>query len=64
VPRIQRFAHTVQRLAYVNFFKPEQRDDRRPDDVLARDGQPVSASAAWSATSYSEFVPYRNPSVR
>jgi hypothetical protein len=61
VPRIQRFAHTVQRLAYVNFFKPERRDERRPSDVLARDSQPASTSAAWSATSYSEFVPYRNP---
>ena len=64
MPRIQRFAHTVQRLAYVNFFKPEQRDERRPDDVLARESQPASTFAAWSATSYSGFVPYRNPSAR
>jgi hypothetical protein len=63
VPRIQRFAHTVQRLAYVNFFKPEQRDVR-PDDVLVPESEPASTSAAWSATSFSGFVPYKNPSVR
>jgi hypothetical protein len=63
VPRIQRFAHTVQRLAYVNFFKPEQRE-ARPDDVLVRESEPPTAFAAWSATSYSGFVPYRNPPAR
>jgi len=63
VPRIQRFAHTVQRIAYVNFFRPEQREVR-PDDVLVRESEPPAPFAAWSATSFSEFVPYRNPSVR
>jgi len=47
----------------VKFFKPEQRD-LRPDDVLARETGPATSFAAWSATSYSEFVPYRNPPVR
>lgn len=63
MPRIQRFAHTVQRLAYVNFFKPEQREVR-PVDVLVRESGPESTSPAWSATSFSEFVPYRNPQPR
>lgn len=66
MPRIQRFAHSIQRLAYVSFFKPEQRDDRRPDDVLGPESlrEPSWTSDAWRATSFSEFVPYRNPSTR
>lgn len=64
MPRIQRFAHTVQRLAYVNFFKPEQRD-ARPDDVLVPESEPAPTSfAAWSATSFTGYVPYRNPMSR
>ena len=63
MPRIQRFAHTVQRLAYVNFFKPQERDPR-PDDVLVRERGAPTSFAAWSATSFSEFVPYRNPPAR
>jgi hypothetical protein len=63
VPRIQRFAHTVQRLAYVKVFKPDQRDVR-PDDVLVPESQPAPTSAAWSATSFSTYVPYRNPPTR
>jgi hypothetical protein len=63
VPRIQRFAHTVQRLAYVNFFKPEQRE-ARPEDVLVRESEPAPTLAAWSPTSFYEFVPYRNPQPR
>jgi hypothetical protein len=63
VPRIQRFAHTVQRLAYVKLFKPEQRDVR-PDDVLVPEAEKSSRYAAWSATSFSEFVPYRDPAAR
>lgn len=63
MPRIQRFAHSVQRLAYVQFFKPERRD-LRPDDVLVRESEPSMSCAAWKATSYSEFVPYRDPAVR
>ena len=64
MPRIQRFAHTIQRLAYVNFFKPEQRDARRPDDVLVREAEPPTSFAAWSATSFTGYVPYRNPPTR
>lgn len=63
MPRIQRFAHTVQRLAYVKLFKPEQRDVR-PDDVLVPEREPPENFAAWSATSFSGFVPYRNPPAR
>ena len=63
MPRIQRFAHTIQRLTYVNFFKPEQRE-ARPDDVLVRDPEPPTSFAAWSATSFTGYVPYRNPPTR
>jgi len=63
VPRIQRFAHTVQRLAYLKLFKPEQREVR-PDDVLVPESEPASTHAAWSATSFSGFVPYRDPQPR
>jgi hypothetical protein len=63
VPRIQRFAHTVQRLAYVKMFKPDHRDVR-PEDVLVPENETPSTFAAWSATSFSEFVPYRNPPTR
>ena len=63
MPRIQRFAHTVQRIAYVRMFKPEQREVR-PDDVLVPEPEVPSSFAAWSATSFSGFVPYRNPPIR
>jgi hypothetical protein len=63
MPRIQRFAQNIQRMTYVSFFKPEPRD-HRPDDVLVRDAEPVSSFAAWSATSFSGYVPYRNPPTR
>ena len=63
MPRIQRFAHSVQRLAYVKMFKPDQRDVR-PDDLLVPEPETPATFAAWSATSFSEFVPYRNPATR
>ena len=63
MPRIQRFAHAVQRRTYVNFFRPE-REALRPDDVLTSPGEAPARHAAWSATSYSGFVPYRDPPVR
>jgi hypothetical protein len=63
VPRIQRFTHSIQRIANVNFFKPEPQD-HRPNDVLTHDVEPVASFAAWSATSFSSFVPYRNPPTR
>ena len=63
MPRIQRFTHSIQRIAYVNFFKPEP-PDHRPNDVLSHDVEPVVTSAAWRATSFSGFVPYRNPPTR
>ena len=63
MPRIQRFAHTVQRLAYVKIFKPEQREVR-PDDVLVPQNESAATFEAWRATSFSEYVPYRNPPTR
>jgi hypothetical protein len=55
--------HTVQRLAYLKMFRPEQRDVR-PHDVLVPESETPATFAAWSATSFSSFVPYRNPPTR
>ncbi|HTU64759.1 MAG TPA: hypothetical protein VMF52_02310 [Steroidobacteraceae bacterium] len=65
MPRIQRFAHSIQRLTYVNFFKPEPREVR-PDDVYSSTPtDSVSPSyAAWNATSFSGFVPFSSPPGR
>jgi hypothetical protein len=63
VPRIHRFAQTVQRLAYVNFFRPEPRDTW-PHELQVHAESAAASSAAWSATAYSGFVPYRNPPTR
>jgi len=63
VPRIHRIAHSIQRITYVNFFKPEP-PDHRPDELVHRDAVPAATFAAWSATSFSGFVPYRNPPTR
>jgi len=63
VPRIQRFAHAVQRLAYVQFFKPERRE-LRPDDLEVRGDEDGPRYAAWKATSYSGFVPFQSPPSR
>lgn len=65
MPRIQRFAHAVQRFTYVQFFKPEQRDFR-PDDLVVRgEGEEENTRyAAWKATSYSGFVPFQSPPSR
>ena len=63
MPRIQRFAHSVQRLTYVAFFKPEARDVR-PDDLYTRNSEEDTRYAAWKATSYSGFVPFQSPPTR
>ena len=63
MPRIQRFAHSVQRLAYVAFFKPEARE-HRPDDLHVRGDDEGIRYAAWKATSYSGFVPFQSPPTR
>lgn len=63
MPRIQSFAQTIQRLAYAESFRADQRDVR-PDDVLVPETPPASTFAAWSATSFSTYVPYQNPPTR
>ena len=63
MPRIQRFAHAVQRFAYVQFFKPEPRD-LRPDELWTRGDEEGPRYAAWKATSYSGFVPFQSPPAR
>jgi hypothetical protein len=47
----------------MKIFKPERRDVR-PDDVLVPESEGMPTFAAWRATSFSEYVPYRNPPTR
>lgn len=64
MPKIQRFAHSIQRITYVNFFRPEPRD-LRPEEITAPATRLDTPNyAAWSATSYSGFVPFSSPTSR
>jgi hypothetical protein len=58
MPRTQRFGQYIQQVAYTQLFQTEERDER-PDDVLARESDDVRQISAWSATSYSGYVPFR-----
>jgi hypothetical protein len=59
MPRTQRVAQYIQRLAYESLFQPEEREER-PEDVLTSAPETPNY-ASWSATSFSEYVPFRNP---
>jgi hypothetical protein len=59
MPRTQRVAQYIQRLAYESFFQRVERDER-PDDA-PRAPEPTPDYAAWNATSYSAYVPFRSP---
>jgi hypothetical protein len=59
MPRTQRVAEYIQRLAYESLFQNESRDER-PEDVL-RASESTSNYASWSATSFSVYVPFRGP---
>ncbi len=60
MPSAQRVKQYIQRLAYETFCPEEARDDR-PGDVLKRVPAPTPIYAAWSATSYAGYVPFRSP---
>jgi hypothetical protein len=62
MPRSQRVAQFIQRLAYENIFERDERDDPRADrDVLSRMPESSPSYPAWSATSFSSYVPFRGP---
>lgn len=58
MPRNQRFADYIQRLAYEALFQPEERDEW-PEELLPRAPEVSPNYAAWSATSFSSYVPFR-----
>jgi hypothetical protein len=60
MPRTQRVAEYIQRLAYESLFQHDRRDER-PEDVLPREPQSGPSYASWSATSFSDYVPFRGP---
>ena len=59
MPRTQRVAQYIQRLAYESLVQHEERDDR-PDDVPPRTAATPSYPS-WNATSFSAYVPFRGP---
>jgi hypothetical protein len=63
MPRSQRVAQYIQRLAYENLLQPHERDERPPDDDEAqlREPTPTPHYSAWSATSFYTYVPFRGP---
>ena len=60
MPRTQRFVQYIQQLAYESVWEQEGRDER-PDDVLAPAPSPEPNYAAWNATSFASYVPFRVP---
>jgi hypothetical protein len=60
MPRTQRIKQYVQQLAYESLWQQEERDER-PEDVLQRDPAPTPHYAAWSATSFASYTPFRVP---
>ena len=62
MPRTQRVAQFIQRLAYENIFQPAERDEPRADqDSSARPPETTPSYAAWNPTSFSSYVPFRGP---
>jgi hypothetical protein len=59
MPRTQRVAQYIQRLAYISLVKHEERDER-PDDVLSPEPETPNYEC-WNATSFSMYVPFRSP---
>jgi len=60
MPSTQRVAHYIQRLAYENLFQPEKHDER-PEDAPPRAAESAPNYSGWSATSFSTYVPFRDP---
>jgi hypothetical protein len=62
MPRTQRVALFIQRLAYENLVQPDERDEPRADETaLASSPQETPTYQAWNATSFSTYVPFRGP---
>ena len=62
MPRSQRVAQYIQRLAYENLLQPHERDEKPLDvDALLREPAPTPRYSAWSATSFYTYVPFRGP---
>jgi len=62
MPRTQRVAQFIQRLAYENIFQPDERDEPREDrEAGGRPPETTPTYAAWNATSFSTYVPFRGP---
>jgi hypothetical protein len=62
MPRTQRVAQFIQRLAYENLFQPDDRDEPRSDrEESARAPAMTPSYSAWNATSFSGYVPFRGP---
>ncbi len=60
MPRAQRFAVYIQQLALESLFQQDERDERPPD---ARP-EPAATSLSypsWTATSFSDYAPFRGP---
>lgn len=60
MPRTHRVAQFIQRLAYENLVQADDRDER-PDDASPHPVEHTPTYPAWSATSFSEYVPFRGP---
>jgi len=60
MPSTQRVAHYIQRLAYENLFQHDKRDDR-PEDAAPRAPGSIPNYSGWNATSFSAYVPFRDP---
>jgi len=60
MPRTQRVAQYIQRLAYESLFPQAERAER-PEDVLPRAPESNPIYPSWNATSFSAYVPFRGP---
>ena len=60
MPATQRFKQYIQQLAYESLWHHEEHEER-PDDVLAPAPSPTPNYAAWNATSFASYVPFRGP---
>jgi hypothetical protein len=60
MPRAQRVAQYIQRLAYDSLF-PHEEYEERPEDVAPRASESSPNYPSWKATSFSVYVPFRSP---
>jgi hypothetical protein len=63
MPGTKRVAQFIQRLAYENFIRHDEQDVRPADEEALARMMPESTPSypAWSATSFSSYVPFRGP---